>query len=77
MERDSQLELYGLVARRLKQAHARVAGLNVSEDVRIQLSRRLLVITAAAKHDLEGAVRRLDDLMRGLDEGRFPDRGTV
>lgn len=37
------------------------------------LSRKLLVITAAAKHDLSGAARRLDRLMNDLDEGRFPE----
>ena len=77
MERDSQLELCGSVAFRLKQAHACVAGLQVSEEVRVQLSRKLLVITAAAKHDLAGAARRLEDLMTDLDEGRFPDQGSA
>jgi antitoxin component of MazEF toxin-antitoxin module len=76
MERDNQLELYGSVAFRLKQAYAQVAGLQVPEDVRVQLSRKLLVITAAAKHDLAGAARRLEDLMTDLDEGRFPDQGS-
>jgi hypothetical protein len=74
MEHDGQLELYGFLAARLKQAHTRVAGLQVPEDVRLQLTRRLLVITAAAKHDLAGAARRLEDLMKDLDEGRFPDQ---
>jgi hypothetical protein len=77
MERDNQLDLYGLVASRLKQAHTRVAGLQVPEEVRMQLSRKLLVITAAAKHDLAGAARRLEDLMTDLDEGRFPDQGSA
>ncbi|MEU1622315.1 hypothetical protein ABZ479_34095 [Streptomyces sp. NPDC005722] len=74
MEHDGQLELYGFLAARLKQAHTRVAGLQVPEDVRMQLARRLLVITAAAKHDLAGAARRLEELMKDLDEGRFPDQ---
>ncbi|MDX2851876.1 hypothetical protein [Actinacidiphila glaucinigra] len=74
MEHDGQLELYGFLAARLKQAHTRVAGLQVPEDVRMQLTRRLLVITAAAKHDLAGAARRLEELMKDLDEGRFPDQ---
>jgi hypothetical protein len=76
MERDGQLELYGLVAYRLKQAHTRVAGLQVPEELRVQLSRKLIVITAAAKHDLVGAARRLEELMEDLDEGRFPDQGS-
>ena len=37
------------------------------------LTRKLLVITAAAKHDLADAARRLDRLMKDLDEGRFPE----
>lgn len=72
MERDGQLELYGLVADRLKEAHTRVRSLQVPEGVRMALSRKLLVITAAAKHDLADAARRLKRLMNDLDEGRFP-----
>ncbi|MCX5194136.1 SCO5555 family protein [Streptomyces sp. NPDC054904] len=73
MERDSQLELYELVADRLKEAHTRVRTLQVPEGVRMALSRKLLVATATAKHDLADAARRLDRLMKDLDEGRFPE----
>ncbi|MFG3494643.1 hypothetical protein [Streptomyces sp. NPDC047928] len=73
MERDSQLELYEAVAARLKEAHTRVRALQVPEGVRMALSRKLLVVTAAAKHDLADAARRLDRLMKDLDEGRFPE----
>jgi hypothetical protein len=73
MERDSQLKLYGLVAEQLKEAHAKVRALQVPEGVRAALARKLLVITAAAKHDLPDAARRLDRLMKDLDEGRFPE----
>ncbi|MFD7501921.1 hypothetical protein [Streptomyces sp. Rer75] len=73
MERDGQLELYGLVAARLKEAHTRVRTLQVPEGVRMALSRKLLVITAASKHDLADAARRLERLMNDLDEGRFPE----
>ncbi|WP_329378859.1 hypothetical protein OG625_11160 [Streptomyces sp. NBC_01351] len=73
MERDSQLELYELVADRLKEAHTRVRSLQVPEGVRMALSRKLLVATATAKHDLADAARRLDRLMKDLDEGRFPE----
>ncbi|MEI5006068.1 hypothetical protein ACIOWI_15810 [Streptomyces sp. NPDC087659] len=72
MERDSQLELYEAVAARLKEAHTRVRELQVPESVRMALSRKLLAVTAAAKHDLADAARRLDRLMKDLDEGRFP-----
>ncbi|RFU87394.1 hypothetical protein DY218_07125 [Streptomyces triticagri] len=77
MDRDSQLELYGLVADRLKEAHARVRALQVPEGVRMALTRKLLVVTAAAKHDLADAARRLDLFMKDLDEGRFPEGGPA
>ncbi len=67
MERDGQLQLYDLVAARLKEAHERVRTLDVPEDVRRALAHRLLVITAAAKQDLGGAARRLEQLMDGID----------
>lgn len=72
MERDGQLELYDQVAARLKAAHTRVRTLQVPEGVRVALTRKLLVITAASKHDLADAARRLDQLMTDIDEGRFP-----
>ncbi|WP_030676064.1 hypothetical protein [Streptomyces sp. NRRL B-1347] len=74
MGRDDQLELYGLVADRLKEAHSRVRALQVPEGVRMALTRKLLVITAAAKHDLADAARRLERLMAYLDEG---DEGRI
>ncbi|MFF0436941.1 hypothetical protein ACFYU9_32550 [Streptomyces sp. NPDC004327] len=76
MERDSQLELYEAVAARLKEAHRRVRELQVPEGVRMALSRKLLVLTAAAKHDITDVATRLDRLMKDLkdlDEGRFPE----
>ncbi|MGY0069966.1 SCO5555 family protein [Streptomyces sp. QTS137] len=73
MERDGQLELYAAVAVRLKEAHARVRALQVPEGVRMALARKLLVITAAAKHDLASAAKRLERFIEDLDEGRFPE----
>jgi hypothetical protein len=72
MERDGQLELYDLVAARLKDAHRAVRDLQVPDDVRRTLSRRLLAITAAAKQDLPGAARRLERLMEDIEAGRLP-----
>jgi hypothetical protein len=39
------------------------------------LTRKLLVITAVAKHDLADATRRLERFTADLDEGRFPEEG--
>ncbi|CAM5695798.1 hypothetical protein SANTM175S_06086 [Streptomyces antimycoticus] len=74
MERDGQLELYGIVADRLKEAHARVRALQVPEGVRMALSRKLLVITSAAKHDLADAAKRLERLIERPRRGPFPPR---
>jgi hypothetical protein len=41
MERDGQLELYDLVAARLKDAHRAVRGSQVSDDTRRALTSRL------------------------------------
>jgi len=72
MDSDGQLELYGRLAARLKEAHRRVRTMDVPEEVRVALTRRLLVITAASKQDLAAAARRLDGLMADLDAGRLP-----
>ncbi|RMI36559.1 SCO5555 family protein [Streptomyces triticirhizae] len=76
MERDGQLELYDRVAARLKDAHRTVRDLQVPEDVRQALARKLLVITAATKRDLPGAARRLERLMADVDQGRLPSDRT-
>lgn len=75
MEGDSQLELYDLVAARLKEAHRKVRRLQISDGEREVLVRKLLVVTAASKHDLAAAARRLDRLIEELEEAaerRFP-----
>jgi hypothetical protein len=74
MERDGQLELYQLLAARLKEAHTRVTSPEVPDDTRRELTRRLLAVTAAAKHDLADAARRLDALTAELDDLGIPDR---
>jgi hypothetical protein len=73
MDNDGQLELYTAVAAQLKEAHASVRALQVPEGVRMALTRKLLVITAAAKHDLADAARRLERFRADLEEGRFPE----
>lgn len=72
MERDGQLELYDRLAARLKEAHSTMRSPQVPESARVALTRKLLVITAASKHDLADAERRLERLMADIDEGRFP-----
>ncbi|PZG88900.1 hypothetical protein C1I97_31655 [Streptomyces sp. NTH33] len=72
MDNDGQLQLYAAVAAQLKEAHARVRALQVPEGVRMALTRKLLIITAAAKHDLAGATRRLERFTADLDKGRIP-----
>ncbi|MFJ6213152.1 hypothetical protein ACIQGZ_07465 [Streptomyces sp. NPDC092296] len=64
--------LYAVVAERLKQAHARVRALNVSEETRVALVRRLLAVTESAKRDLPAAARRLGRIVAELDAGRLP-----
>ncbi|MCM1976745.1 MULTISPECIES: hypothetical protein [Streptomyces] len=73
MEHDGQLELYAAVADQLKEAHTTVRALQVPEGVRMALTRKLLVITAAAKHDLADAARRLEAFKADLEAGRLPD----
>ncbi|WP_221353853.1 hypothetical protein [Streptomyces beigongshangae] len=74
MEHDGQLELYAAVASQLKQAHTAVRALQVPEGVRMALTRKLLVITAVAKHDLADATKRLERFAADLEEGRIPER---
>jgi HAMP domain-containing protein len=38
----------------------------------VALTRKLLIITAAAKHDLADATRRLERFTDDLAQGRFP-----
>ena len=62
------------VADRLKEAHARVRALQVPEGVRMALTRKLLVITAAAKHDLAGRGKASGAVDEGPRRGPIPRR---
>ncbi|MEV6106563.1 hypothetical protein AB0M28_17870 [Streptomyces sp. NPDC051940] len=66
MEDDGQLALYEAVAARLKEAHALVRALDAPESERALATRRLLAVTAVAKHDLAVAAQRLDALIEEL-----------
>ncbi|MFC1414588.1 hypothetical protein ACEZCY_35500 [Streptacidiphilus sp. N1-12] len=68
----SEVELYALVAARLKEAHARVRALDVSDGTRASLVRSLLLVTEAAKRDLPEAARRLGRFVDELDSGVPP-----
>lgn len=75
MERDGQLRLYDRLAARLKEAHTLVRTLPVSDEVRATLTRRLLVITAASKHDLADAERRLERFVADVRADHPPSEG--
>ena len=72
----SEVELYALVAARLKEAHARVRALDVSDGTRASLTRSLLRVTEAAKRDLPEAARKLTRFMDELDRGDLPPPKT-
>ena len=55
------------LADKLRQAHARVAALNVSAAEKSSTTRRLLAISDAAKHDARRAAQRLDAFLAELD----------
>jgi hypothetical protein len=72
----SEVELYALVAARLKDAHARVGALDVSDGTRASLIRSLLLVTESAKRDLPEAARRLARFVADLDGGATPPSET-
>lgn len=59
------------LARRLREAHRRVARLPIDDETKTQVRRRLLALTDAAKRDLSCASQRLDGLLADLDAGRY------
>ena len=56
-------ELYVELAARLKQAHRRVATLDVDDDEKARVAKRLIALTDASKRDVERASLRLDLLL--------------
>ena len=68
-------DLEAQLAVRLRDAHRRVAGLDVSEDQKARVARRLIALTDASKRDLVRASARLDRLLADLDAGRLPVAG--
>lgn len=66
----SEQEQAAELAIRLKAAHARVRGLDADSEVKARVTRRLLALTDASKHDVARASARLDALLADLDAGR-------
>ncbi len=65
-------ELAAELAVRLRDAHRRVAALDVSPDEKSRVARRLIALTDASKHDVTRASARLDLLLADLDAGVVP-----
>ena len=63
-------ELHVELAQRLREAHRRVASLDVDEDEKRRVATRLIALTDASKRDLVRASARLDLLLADLDAGR-------
>ena len=68
-------ELEAELATRLRDAHRRVASLDVPDDQKARVARRLIALTDASKRDLVRASARLDALLADLDAGRLPVAG--
>ena len=65
-------ELAAELSQRLREAHRRVASLNVEPDEKARVARRLIALSDASKHDIGRASARLDRLLADLDQGRVP-----
>ena len=63
-------ELHQELARRLRDAHRRVASLDVDEDEKRRVATRLIALTDASKRDVGRASVRLDLLLADLDAER-------
>ena len=63
-------ELHVELARRLRDAHRRVASLDVDDDEKRRVATRLIALTDASKRDVARASARLDLLLADLDAGR-------
>lgn len=69
-------ELFTRLSETLLLAHRRVAEVAASVDEKASITKRLLAISDASKHDLTRAAARLEAFLGDLDV-RFPEsRGT-
>ena len=65
-------DLAAQLADRLRLAHRRVAALDVPDDEKARVARRLIALSDVSKRDLTRASARLDLLLADLDTGRIP-----
>ncbi|HEX4788876.1 MAG TPA: hypothetical protein VH372_10475 [Actinospica sp.] len=61
-----ELSGYARLAQRLKEAHKALWDMDLERAERADQVRRLLVITAASRHDPDDALRRLDRFLDSL-----------
>jgi hypothetical protein len=65
-------ELFAELSGRLRDAHRRVTALDLPDDEKARVIRRLLAISDATKHNLTRAAQRLDAFSADLDAGWRP-----
>lgn len=68
---EDDVVLAGELSGRLREAHRRVRDLDASDAVKGAVTRRLIAVTTASKHDVRRASLRLDLLLADLDAGRY------
>jgi hypothetical protein len=60
-------ELFARLSLQLREAHLRVAALDLPPEQKASITRRLLAISNSAKHDLTRASQRLDAFLAELE----------
>ncbi|HEV2635206.1 MAG TPA: hypothetical protein VGX23_08670 [Actinocrinis sp.] len=65
-----ELSGYAKLAARLKEAHEVLSGMDLDLPDRADFVRRLLVITAAGRHDRANALARVERFLAAVDEKR-------
>lgn len=65
-----ELSGYARLAARLKEAHEVLCGMDLDLPDRADFVRRLLVITAACRHDRDDALERVERFLAAVDQKR-------
>ena len=65
-----ELSGYARLAQRLKEAHEVLCGMELDLPDRADFVRRLLVITAACRHDRDDALERVERFLAAVDQKR-------